>query len=110
VTREPIRAVASAACVCMGGGWRMLFRNKKAGPIVVEKLLGTDVIRAVILVGSCDFNRCLLPSRLPTASWTVAGKPVLERLLTHLADQGIKRVAVCSNCQMHSKLSHSSAS
>lgn len=57
----------------------------------------TDRTRAIILVGSRDFNRCPLASRLPTALWPVVGKPVLERLLTHLAEQGIKRVAVCSN-------------
>lgn len=57
----------------------------------------TDRTRAIILVGSRDFNRCPLASRLPTALWPVAGRPVLERLLTHLADEGIKRVAVCSS-------------
>jgi exosortase len=53
-------------------------------------------IRAIILVGHRDFGRCALASKLPTAMWPVAGKPVLERLLTHIADQGIKHVAVCS--------------
>jgi exosortase len=53
--------------------------------------------KAVILVGGRDFNRCPLASRLPTALWPVAGKPVLERLLAHLADQGIARATVCSN-------------
>lgn len=57
----------------------------------------TDRTRAVILVGNRDFNRCPLASRLPTALWPVAERPVLERLLTHLADQGIKRVTVCSS-------------
>ena len=54
-------------------------------------------VSAVVLVGGRDFNRCPLASRLPTALWPVAGKPVLERLLTHLADQGIERAAVCSS-------------
>jgi len=53
-------------------------------------------IKAVILVGARDFGRCPLASRLPTALWPVAGKPVLERLLCHLADQGIRRAAICS--------------
>jgi len=57
----------------------------------------TDRTRAIILVGSRDFGRCPLASYLPTALWPVAGKPVLERLLTHLAEEGIKRVAVCSD-------------
>jgi len=56
----------------------------------------TDQIKAVILVGSRDFNRCPLASRLPTALWPVAGTPVLERLLFHLADQGIRQAVVCS--------------
>jgi len=54
-------------------------------------------IKAVILIGSRDFGRCPLTSRLPTALWPVAGKPVLERLLTSLADQGIKQATICSN-------------
>jgi len=53
--------------------------------------------KAVILVGARDFGRCPLASRLPTALWSVLGRPILERLLTHLADQGIRQVVVCSN-------------
>lgn len=53
--------------------------------------------KAIILVGARDFGRCPLASRLPTALWPVLGRPVLERLLSHLADQGIRRVVVCCN-------------
>jgi exosortase len=53
-------------------------------------------IQAVILVGSRDFGRCPLASRLTTAMWPVIGQPVLERLLIHLADQGIRQVVVCA--------------
>lgn len=56
-----------------------------------------QIIKAIILVGSRDFGRCPLASRLPTALWPVAGKPVLERLLSHLADQGIKQAVVCGS-------------
>ena len=56
-----------------------------------------QLIKAIILAGSHDFGRCSLASRLPTALWPVAGKPVLENLLTSLANQGIKRVTICSN-------------
>ena len=54
-------------------------------------------IKAIILVGSRDFGRCPLTSKLPTALWPVLGKPVLEQLLTSLADQGIRQAAICSN-------------
>ena len=54
-------------------------------------------IKAIILVGSRDFGRCPLTTELPPALWPVLGKSVLERLLTSLADQGIKHVAICSN-------------
>ena len=54
-------------------------------------------IKAIILAGRRDFGRCPLASRLPTALWPVAGKPVLEHLLTSLADQGIKQATICSN-------------
>jgi exosortase len=54
-------------------------------------------IKAVILAGGCDFGRCQIAKRLPTALWPIIGKPVLEKLLVHLADQGIKRAVICSN-------------
>ena len=54
-----------------------------------------QITKAIILVGSLDFGRCPLASSLPTALWSVAGKPVLERLLSHLADQGIKEAVIC---------------
>jgi len=54
-------------------------------------------VKAVILVGARDFGRCPLASRLPTALWPVLGKPVLERLLSHLADQGIRQAVICCN-------------
>lgn len=56
-----------------------------------------QIAKAIILVGSRDFGRCPLASRLPTALWPVAGKPVLERLLGHLADQGIKQAVICGS-------------
>jgi len=55
-------------------------------------------VKVIILAGSRDFGRCILPSRLPTALGPVAGKPVLERLLNSLADQSIKQATICSNC------------
>ena len=54
-------------------------------------------IRAIILVGNLDFGRCPLTSKLPTALWSIMGKPALERLLNSLADQDIKKVTICSN-------------
>jgi len=36
-------------------------------------------------------------TRLPTALWPVVGKPAVQRLLNHLAKQGIRRATVCSN-------------
>jgi exosortase len=56
-----------------------------------------QIAKAIILVGSRDFGRCPLASRLPTALWPVAGKPVLECLLSHLAGQGIKQAVICGS-------------
>jgi exosortase len=56
-----------------------------------------QIAKAIILVGSLDFGRCPLASRLPAALWPVAGKSVLERLLSHLADQGIKEAVICGS-------------
>jgi len=52
-------------------------------------------IRVVVLVGGRDFGRCPLAARLPTALWPVSDKPALQRLLGHLAAEGLKRVVVC---------------
>ena len=52
-------------------------------------------VRVVVLVGGRDFGRCPLAARLPTALWPVADKPVLARVLDHLAEAGVARVAVC---------------
>ncbi|HPC94148.1 MAG TPA: exosortase [Sedimentisphaerales bacterium] len=53
-------------------------------------------IRTVVLVGRQDFGRCPLAARLPMALWPIAGRPALERLLDHLAQEGIRRAVVCS--------------
>ena len=53
--------------------------------------------KAIILVGARDFGRCPLASNVLTALWPVLGRPVLERLLSNLADQGIRRAVVCCN-------------
>ncbi len=52
-------------------------------------------IKAIILVGNRDFGRCPLATRLPTALWPIAGQTALENVLVHLANQGIKQVAIC---------------
>src|SRR3972149_4820856 len=54
-------------------------------------------IKAVILAGGCDFWPHSTGIRLSTPLWPVAGKSVLERLLVHLAAQGIERAVICSN-------------
>ncbi len=62
--------------------------------------------KAIILVGSRDFGRCPLASRLGTPLWPIVGKTVLERLLTHLANEGIRQVVICTG-EEHSSLSES---
>jgi len=52
-------------------------------------------IRTVVLVGRHDFGRCPLAARLPMALWPIGDKPAVERLLDHLADEGITRVTIC---------------
>lgn len=55
------------------------------------------LIKVIILIGGRDFGRCPVATRLPTALWPIAGKPILERLLDHLANQGVNNVVICSN-------------
>ena len=52
-------------------------------------------IIAIVLAGSRDFGRFTLASRLPTVLWPILDKTVLERLLEHLANQGIKKSVIC---------------
>lgn len=63
----------------------------------MSKSIQIQSVKAVVLVRSLDFGRCPLASRLPTALWPVLGKSVLERLLEHLADQGIKKAVICGS-------------
>jgi exosortase len=60
-----------------------------------KKVFDAAGIRTVVLVARQDFGRSALVTQLPAALWPIAGKPVLERLLHHLADDGIKNVALC---------------
>jgi exosortase len=60
-------------------------------------MVGKNIVKAVILAGNRDFGRCPLGTHLPAALWPVAGKPVIERLLISLADQGIKQATICSS-------------
>ena len=55
-------------------------------------------IKAIILNGGCDFGRCPLASRLPTALWPVVDRPAIEHLLLRLSDYGVKQTIICSSC------------
>ncbi len=52
-------------------------------------------LRTVVLVGRQDFGRCPLAVRQPTALWPIAERPVLARLLDHLARENVNCVTVC---------------
>lgn len=53
-------------------------------------------LTAVILVADKDFGRCAVASKLPRALWPIGEKTVLQRLVDHLADEGISNVVICS--------------
>ena len=61
-----------------------------------------DRLKAVILVGSRDFGRCPLASRLNRALWPVQGKPALQEVLDELAAQGLRRFVI--SCESQSTL------
>jgi exosortase len=52
-------------------------------------------IRTVVLVGGRDFGRCPLAADLPAALWPIADQSALQRLLNHLAEEGIAEAIVC---------------
>ncbi|OPX90616.1 MAG: Bifunctional protein GlmU [Pelotomaculum sp. PtaB.Bin104] len=60
-----------------------------------------DDVKAVILIGGRDFGRCRTASRLNRALWPLAGKPVLQHLIEHIACQGVRRFVLC--CETESK-------
>jgi len=62
-----------------------------------KEFVNKQNVKVIILIGHRDFGRCPLGTHLPAALWPVAGKPVLERLLISLADQGIKQATICSS-------------
>lgn len=51
---------------------------------------------AVILVANRDFGRCVVASKLPRALWPVGEKTVLQRLVDHIASEGINKIVICS--------------
>ena len=51
---------------------------------------------AAILVANNDFGRCAIASELPRALWPIGQKTVLQRLVDHIAEQGIKKIVICS--------------
>jgi len=51
--------------------------------------------KAVILIGDRDFGRCPLASRVNRALWPVGEKSVLQRLIEHIAGQGISKFVLC---------------
>ena len=63
--------------------------------MVLQRNLTELDLRVVVLVGRHDFGRCPLAASRPPALWAVAEKPVLLRLLEHLAHEGLERAAVC---------------
>ena len=61
----------------------------------MAKIYSIDSIKAVILVGNPDFGRCELATRLNRALWPLAGRPALQRLIEHIANQGVRRFVIC---------------
>lgn len=61
-------------------------------------ILNAD-LRVVVLVGRQDFGRCPLGARLPAALWPIGERSTLERLLDHLAKEGIDKATVCCDVE-----------
>lgn len=57
-------------------------------------------IHGLILVAARDFGRCPLASRMNRALWPAMGKPVLQRLVDQLVDQGLQCISICCVGQM----------
>jgi exosortase len=59
------------------------------------KPVGEQQITAVILIGPRDFGRCPLATRLNKALWPIADKPIVQRLIEDISNQGIKKFVIC---------------
>jgi exosortase len=60
-----------------------------------QRTYAIDDVKAVILVGGRDFGRCPTATRLNRALWPLAGRPVLQHLVDHIASQGVRRFVLC---------------
>ncbi len=60
-------------------------------------MIRDKLVTAIVLASRLNFGRFSIKSQLQTALWPVGEEPVLQRLLIHLARQGITKVVVCSN-------------
>ncbi|MDD5458158.1 MAG: exosortase [Phycisphaerae bacterium] len=54
-------------------------------------------IKAIILAGTRDFGRCPIASKMPLAMWPLVDKPIVEKLLTRLTENGIEDTYICCN-------------
>src|SRR3989339_1333339 len=54
-------------------------------------------VKAIVLAGTRDFGRCPIASKTPPAMWPLVDKPIVEKLLTFFAQNGIKDASVCCN-------------
>jgi exosortase len=94
--------VVGGSSGCIAGAERVSRRALCAEKTQIKKTMEGNAltverdIRTVVLVGRRDFGRCPLAARLPMALWPILGKPALERLLDHLAQEGIRSAVVCS--------------
>ncbi len=64
---------------------------------IETKTYSLESVKAVILVGDPDFGRCTLATRLNRALWPFAGRPALQRLIEHIANQGVRRFVICGS-------------
>lgn len=56
-----------------------------------------DRLKVVIMVGRPDFGRCPVATRLNRAMWPLSGRPVLQRLIERMTDQGAQQLVVCGS-------------
>ena len=62
-----------------------------------RQIVNNSAVKIIILVGTRDFGRDAIASRVSAVAWPVVGKTAVERLVSNLVEQGIRDIIICSH-------------
>lgn len=63
-----------------------------------------DQIKAVIIVGGCDFGRCPVAERLNRAFWPISDRTALQYMIDEISRQGVRHFVICQSQELQMTL------